>query len=156
MISKPFVTSLSWGALFLGGTLTVVGCAPADPFYVTTLCEVRRQPERFDQRLISVHVAVESDGEIVVAIDPQCPLLGAAVKYSEVALESGDAEQVNSAIRESIFGTSARAISATLFGTFVVGQSPGQAATIVVDRVENLQSVEQLDSQNSSQAAASR
>lgn len=133
------LNKFSMMAISLFGFLNCIGCSPKSPKVSTTTCEVRQHPERYDGKLVSIAARIEGDWERMTIISPSCPELGIAVEYSDVATKNGGAEELNAAMHEKLFGSSVRSVSATLSGTFVAAKSPGDAATILVDRVEELQ-----------------
>jgi hypothetical protein len=115
------------------------GCAPTSPAAPISLCEVRDSVARFVQQPIVFHAEIDGDGERTIAIDPECPELAIAVKYSNTELQNGDAERIGSAIRDKLFTPNVGSISATIHGTFVTARKSDEATAVIVDRLENFQ-----------------
>jgi hypothetical protein len=117
---------------------STAGCGQSTPDSVTTPCEVRQHPEQFDGKAILVRADIQGDWERTVLSAPSCPTLGIAVTFSESALKKGDAEKLNAAARDQLFGKPANSISVTVEGTFIAPKATGDSATLVVDRVVEL------------------
>lgn len=124
---------------FVTIALQILGCSDKAPSDLpVTLCEIRSRQADFDQKRVVVRVNIEGDGERTVISDAACPALGAQLQFSEIAATSGDVEAVSKAVMDKVFGKSVAVITATLSGTFIIDNSNGTVAILVVDDVSDL------------------
>lgn len=107
-----------------------IACSAAhEPPTEISLCRVLAEPSRYDDKLLTVHASVESDGRhLTLLTDATCSGSGIALVVNDEIASSEATGAIREAIAKQGFGAPKKQISGTFTGVFEhhVGQVPSR------------------------------
>jgi hypothetical protein len=107
-----------------------IACSAAhEPATEISLCRVITEPSVYDDKLLTVHASVESDGRhLTLLTDATCSGSGVALVVNDEIANSEAARAISKAIAEQRFGAPKKQISGTFTGVFKhhVGHVPSR------------------------------